>query len=44
MSRHSNDSDRGTGFVIVNAVFVLGLVALGAFAAWPIYELSLIHI
>jgi hypothetical protein len=38
MSRHSDDSDRGTGFVIVNAVFVLGLVALGAFAAWPIYE------
>ena len=38
MSRHANDPARTTGFVIVNSVFVLALVALGAFSAWPIYE------
>lgn len=38
MSRHSNETARTTGFVIVNSLFVLALVALGAFSAWPIYE------
>jgi len=38
MSKHSNDTPPSTGFIIVNSVFVLALVALGAFSAWPIYE------
>jgi hypothetical protein len=38
MSRHATDTVPTTGFVIVNSLFVVALVSIGAYSAWPIYQ------